>query len=91
MIKRRAISSKKASAVPPGFKQISIMPTGGKKAHTYIECSRTVTTAHGTFPCSFSVRKDTIPKGDLEKALEHRCFTNTLDQFVKKKARRHKE
>ena len=34
---RRAISSKKANTVPLGFRQISIVTTSGKKAHTYIE------------------------------------------------------
>ena len=69
----------KASPIPEGFKQIVQVKSGSR--HTYILCTKIVSTEFGKFPCSYRIRKDTLRKDNLEEALQHTCFTCSLDRF----------
>ena len=61
-MRKVALQMKKATEVPPGFRQVRIIKPGSKKGHTQIECCAIIHTVHGDYPCSFTKRKDTLPK-----------------------------
>ena len=78
-MKKRPVVGSKASPIPEGFKQIVQVKSGSR--HTYILCTKIVSTEFGKFPCSYRIRKDTLRKDNLEEALQHTCFTCSLDRF----------
>ena len=80
---RLPLRQKNATPIPAGFRQIRIKKPGERKGHTYIECCAKIHTKNGDFDCSFSKRKDKLPKDvPLEEALAHRCFNNNLDRYL---------
>ena len=85
-MKKFTINFKKATPIPSGYKQFTKEVQGRKR--TFIQCTNSIDSSKGSYPCSFIKRKDTIPKDiPIEDALNHKCFNQDIDRFFNFTAR----